>query len=58
MRSDSVRKKYKKMGRGLTRGMQREYGLVFRSLKGEDVGLCLPSAGVPSVGLLDYSKCQ
>ena len=36
---------------------KREYGAVFRSLKGENINLCLPSEQVPDEGLVDYTMC-
>jgi hypothetical protein len=37
---------------------QREYGRVFKSLKGEDQPLCLPKDSVPDRGLKDYTNCK
>jgi len=37
---------------------QREYGAVFKSLKGENINLCLPNEKVPDAGLVDYTDCQ
>lgn len=37
---------------------QREYGMVFKELKGENVALCLPNAKIPDRGLVDYTNCN
>jgi len=37
---------------------QREYGAVFKTLRGEDVSLCLPNELVPDKGQVDYSDCR
>lgn len=39
------------------RVLNREYGMVFKSLNGENVKLCLPSVTVPNKGLQDYTNC-
>ena len=36
----------------------REYGMVFKNLKGENIGLCLPNKAVPDRGLKDYTDCR
>jgi hypothetical protein len=38
--------------------LNREYGMVFKHLNGEDVKLCLPSVTVPDAGLQDYTSCH
>lgn len=42
----------------LLTGFKREYGAVFKNLKGENISLCLPSKKVPDRGLVDYTQCQ
>jgi len=37
---------------------QREYGAVFQDLKGENIGLCLPTEKVPDEGLVDFTQCK
>jgi len=37
---------------------KREYGAVFKNLKGENIKLCLPSEQVPDAGLVDYTMCR
>ncbi|KAE9378230.1 putative GPI anchored protein [Stipitochalara longipes BDJ] len=58
--SDLVRQKMKTDGiyDGFISVTQREYGAVFRNLKGEDINFCLPSETVPDEGLIDYTQCQ
>ncbi|GAB0136373.1 hypothetical protein EsDP_00004674 [Epichloe bromicola] len=36
---------------------KREYGRVFKNLKGEVIPLCVPKARVPDAGLKDFTKC-
>lgn len=45
-------------GRKVANMKQREYGAVFKNLKGEQVKLCLPNARIPDKGLLDYTQCR
>ncbi|KAG8423949.1 hypothetical protein J3458_000793 [Metarhizium acridum] len=37
---------------------KREYGHVFKDLKGEDIALCLPNETVPDAGLEDFTLCS
>ncbi|KAH8756135.1 putative GPI anchored protein [Hyaloscypha finlandica] len=58
--SDLVRQKMKTDGiyNEFISVTQREYGAVFKNVKGENIGLCLPSKKVPDRGLVDYTQCQ
>ncbi|KAK4504725.1 hypothetical protein PRZ48_002687 [Zasmidium cellare] len=55
-----VREKLKGEGRHgeFLRVVEREYGRVFKDLKGEDIDFCLPKARVPDAGLKDYTNCK
>lgn len=57
---DLVRPKMKKDGiyDDFISVTQREYGRVFKTLKGENIPLCLPKAPVPDAGLKDFTKCS
>jgi hypothetical protein len=36
---------------------EREYSRVFKNLKGEHIGLCLPAESIPDAGLVDFTSC-